>query len=433
MTDIVIRARNLSKRYYLGRSLTGDEALGERFTASLRRKFTREPAEEFLALRDISFEVQSGEVVGVIGNNGAGKSTLLKVLSRITEPTAGSVEIRGRVGSLLEVGTGFHPELTGRENIYLNGVIIGMKKADIRKKFAEIVEFAGVDKFLDTPVKRYSSGMYMRLAFSVAAHLDPDILIIDEVLAVGDAAFQKKCLGKLRDVATQSKRTVLFVSHNLQAVQALCDRVMHLEHGRIVAFGDTRAVVGKYLETTSTAVSGSQHWSHDHPGNADIQLTSIEVKSEDSSNGIYSSSQDLTVEFGFSIPSELPGLRVGFELVTSTGIPVFSTWQSDRAPRGFFQAHPGENRWQCTVSAGLLNAGTYIVLPKIAIGSGAWIVDGGTTVGFEVVLDHGISPYWNSLDASSRPGLIAPILDWKTVSTGDYVLQGYASKDRALP
>ncbi len=397
MNDLAIRAKNLGKLYNLGRSAS------------------READPEFWALKDVSFEVESGQVIGVIGNNGAGKSTLLKVLSRITDPTAGQVEIKGRVGSLLEVGTGFHPELTGRENIYLNGVIIGMKRSDIRKKFAEIVEFAGVENFLDTPVKRYSSGMYMRLAFSVAAHLDPDILIIDEVLAVGDAAFQKKCLGKLRDVATQAKRTVLFVSHNLQAVQALCDRTMHLERGRIAAFGDTRTVVGRYLETTSTALTGSQYWSHDAPGNADIRLESIEVKSNDSSNGIYSSSQNLTVEFGFAAASELPGLRVGFELATTTGITVFSTWQNDPGQGGFLKAHSGTNQWRCTVPAGLLNAGTYLVVPQIAIGQGPWIVNGGATVGFEMVLDHGVSPYWNSLDANSRPGLVAPILDWTII------------------
>lgn len=421
MTGIAIGARELSKRYRVSRSASGDTALGEGVAASLRRRFSRETAAEFWALKGLSFEVERGEVIGIIGNNGAGKSTLLKILSRITEPTGGSVEIRGRIGSLLEVGTGFHPELTGRENIYLNGVMIGMKKADIRKKFAEIVEFAGIEDFLDTPVKRYSSGMYMRLAFSVAAHLDPDILIVDEVLAVGDAAFQKKCLGKLHDVATHSKRTVLFVSHNLQAIQALCDRVMHLEHGRIVAYGETRTVVGQYLESTSNATAGSQYWSHDAPGNADLRLESIQVKSNDSESGIYSSSQDLTIEMGFSVAAELPGLRVGFELATAAGVTVFSTWQSDTASRGLFRAHPGENRWRCTVPAGLLNAGAYAVVPKIGVGGDRWIVNGGATVGFEVVLDHGVSAYWNSLSAATRPGLIAPILDWKTVCARDCV------------
>ncbi|MCU1260526.1 MAG: transporter related [Bryobacterales bacterium] len=423
MSDIVIRARQLSKRYDLGRKGSQDEG----FPSSLRKRFSREAPEEFWALKDISFEVPGGQVIGIIGNNGAGKSTLLKVLSRITEPTGGSVEIRGRVGSLLEVGTGFHPELTGRENIYLNGVIIGMQQADIRKKFADIVEFAGVENFLDTPVKRYSSGMYMRLAFSVAAHLDPDILIIDEVLAVGDASFQKKCLGKLHDVATQSKRTVLFVSHNLQAVQSLCDQVIHLDHGRIVAFGDTRTVVGRYLETTSTAVAGSHYWDHDAPGNDEIRLKSIEVKSSDNSNGIYSSSQDLTVEMGFEVSVDVPGLRVGFDLVTPEGVLIFRTYQTDTVQKGFSRLGIGPNRWRCTLPAGLLNAGVYTVLPKVAIDDTHWIIDGSAGAAFEVVLDHGISPYWNSLDASSRPGLIAPILDWKTVSVParDCVIQGW--------
>lgn len=203
--------------------------------------------EEFWALNDISFDVFSGEVVGIVGGNGAGKSTLLKILSRITEPTRGSVTLRGRVASLLEVGTGFHPELSGRENIFLNGAILGMSRAEIKRKFDEIVAFAEVEKFLDTPVKRYSSGMYVRLAFSVAAHLEPEILVVDEVLAVGDAQFQKKCLGKMQDVSQREGRTVLFVSHNMAAVKSLCTRAICLEKGHIVADGDTDAVLRRYL------------------------------------------------------------------------------------------------------------------------------------------------------------------------------------------
>ncbi|NMC21129.1 MAG: ABC transporter ATP-binding protein [Thermogutta sp.] len=260
MSDIAIRAENLSKKFMLGERLgfkTFRETLQDSLVSPLRRIIRGEknglPAEEKVdndrriwALKDVSFEVKHGEVLGIIGPNGAGKSTLLKILSRITEPTAGYAEIRGRVGSLLEVGTGFHPELTGRENVYLNGSILGMSKAEIRRKFDDIVSFAGVEKFIDTPVKRYSSGMQVRLAFAVAAHLDPEILIIDEVLAVGDAEFQKRCLGKMNEVS-RSGRTVLFVSHNMAAVEGLCTRVLSLDMGRIATDGDPVTAIQTYL------------------------------------------------------------------------------------------------------------------------------------------------------------------------------------------
>ncbi len=251
MSDIAIRVENLSKRYRIGALQQRHDTLRDALVAAFNvGTFERSNVETLWVLRDVSFEVQRGEVVGIIGRNGAGKTTLLKILSRITEPTSGRAEIHGRVGSLLEVGTGFHPELTGRENIYLNGAILGMKKAEIERKFDEIVAFAEIEKFLDTPVKRYSSGMYVRLAFAVAAHLEPEILLVDEVLAVGDAAFQKKCLGKMDDV-TRGGRTVLFVSHNMGAVQHLCGRGLVLESGRIVFEGRTRGAVERYLSSIS--------------------------------------------------------------------------------------------------------------------------------------------------------------------------------------
>ena len=239
-----IRVTNLTKRFRLGTRVRGGLNLSERL-ASLFRRAPQPTNSDFLALKDVSFEVNPGAVVGIIGRNGAGKSTLLKVLSRIVEPTAGRVELRGRVGSLLEVGTGFHPELTGRENVYLNGSVLGMSRREIARSFDAIVAFAGVEQFLDTPVKRYSSGMYVRLAFAVAAHLEPEILIIDEVLAVGDAEFQNKCLGKMREVSAGG-RTVLFVSHNMTAVQNLCSRVVWLRGGQVAADGPTRGVVEAY-------------------------------------------------------------------------------------------------------------------------------------------------------------------------------------------
>ncbi|MDP9159532.1 MAG: ABC transporter ATP-binding protein [Acidobacteriota bacterium] len=293
-SDVVIRAERLGKKYFISH-----EADRERYTAlrdvvprnvkrlfrsafnfSKRKITSGYQQEEFWALKDINFEIQRGDIVGIIGRNGAGKSTLLKILSRITEPSEGRVEIEGRVASLLEVGTGFHLELTGRENIYLNGAILGMSRAEIKRRFDEIVAFADIEKFLDTPVKRYSSGMYMRLAFAVAAHLEPEILIVDEVLAVGDAAFQKKCIGRMGEVAKRG-RTVLFVSHDMRRVTALCHRGILLNSGRVEAMGTMAAVVGKYLEdrgnTEGFADLGGRG---DRSGTGEAVLQSIELLSE---------------------------------------------------------------------------------------------------------------------------------------------------------
>ncbi len=258
MKSVVIRVAQLSKRYEIGVAGSRHDTLRDHFAASVKSLFHRNgkpPSADhrprtFWALRDLSFDVKEGEVVGIIGNNGAGKSTLLKILSRITKPTEGEADIHGRVGSLLEVGTGFHPELTGRENVYLNGAILGMKKTEIERKFDDIVAFADIEKFMDTPVKRYSSGMYVRLAFAVAAHLEPEVLIVDEVLAVGDTAFQKKCVGKLGEAAGHG-RTVMFVSHNMAAVQHLCNRVILLDAGRIAFSGTPGDAIDYYLNSLS--------------------------------------------------------------------------------------------------------------------------------------------------------------------------------------
>ncbi len=254
----VIRAENVGKKYVIRhehpeRYVALRDVLANRvkkifsFPKSLRPERTSVDFEEFWALKDLNFDIQPGDRVGIIGRNGAGKSTLLKILSRITEPSTGRVELNGRVASLLEVGTGFHPELSGRENIFLNGAIMGMSRAEVRRKFDEIVDFSGVEKFLDTPVKRYSSGMYVRLAFAVAAHLEPEILVVDEVLAVGDAEFQKKCLGKMEEVSTREGRTILFVSHNLSVVQTLCEKGIYLKNGEIAATGNIDDLVSAYI------------------------------------------------------------------------------------------------------------------------------------------------------------------------------------------
>jgi lipopolysaccharide transport system ATP-binding protein len=253
--------------------------------------------EEFWALKDVSFEVKRGEVIGIIGKNGAGKSTLLKIVSRITEPTAGRVRLRGRVASLLEVGTGFHPELTGRENIFLNGAILGMTRREIRRKFDEIVAFAEVEKFLDTPVKHYSSGMYVRLAFAVAAHLEPEILIVDEVLAVGDAEFQKKCLGKMDEASKREGRTVILVSHNMSAVNSLCSKGIYLEHGRLQTIGDTKVVVSKYLARTQEGKDGQKTLS-DNQTRKSIFFKSVSILNHDHR---VSTSLDVTQPFNICV------------------------------------------------------------------------------------------------------------------------------------
>lgn len=273
MTDTVIRVENLGKRYLIGhqkqerytalRDVLANKAKGLTRLVNPNAKVASSDMEEFWALKDVSFEVKQGDRVGIIGRNGAGKSTLLKILSRITEPTEGRIKIKGRVASLLEVGTGFHPELTGRENIYLNGAILGMGKQEIRRKFDEIVAFAEVEKFLDTPVKRYSSGMYVRLAFAVAAHLEPEILIVDEVLAVGDAAFQKKCLGKMEDVGKEG-RTVLFVSHNMAAIQKLCSRGIVLKQGKVVLDDFPDRCTYEYFKTSEKPKQKNSFYSVNH-------------------------------------------------------------------------------------------------------------------------------------------------------------------------
>jgi len=278
----MITVKNIGKKYAIGEK-HGYLALRDILVNAAKRPFrifSRTPqlskmnSNEFWALKDISFNVQRGEVVGIIGNNGAGKSTLLKILSQITPPTTGEVRLKGRVGSLLEVGTGFHPELTGRENIYLNGAILGMSKEEIRRKFNEIVAFSGIERFIDTPVKRYSSGMQVRLAFAVAAHLEPEILIVDEVLAVGDAEFQKKCLGKMEEVTNQDGRTILFVSHNLAAVKKLCKRVIWIEHGAVKADGDPGAIISAYLKRSAEHSFVDLKNRVDRKGNGKVKVNS---------------------------------------------------------------------------------------------------------------------------------------------------------------
>jgi lipopolysaccharide transport system ATP-binding protein len=327
MSDPVIRVEGLGKKYIIGHQRNGSDGLRHRLndflTGPLRRirnsqSETRNPkSEEFWALKNVSFDVNQGEVVGIIGRNGAGKSTLLKILSRITEPTEGRVRIRGRVASLLEVGTGFHPELTGRENVFLNGAILGMSREEIKRKFDEIVAFAEVEKFLDTPVKRYSSGMYVRLAFAVAAHLEPEILIVDEVLAVGDEAFQKKCLGKMDKVA-QEGRTVFFVSHNMPSIRRLCTSVILLSDGRLVRRGSADSVIGEYLRENSTIRSVIELADSDHAIQSPLKVRTVEVlNSKGAPSDIIFFGEDIFIKLTVQAEAPMPNVRVGIGIHTN--------------------------------------------------------------------------------------------------------------------
>ncbi len=359
----IIEVNNLYKKYRIGEkqryyslrdSVVSTASKIKRILAPRIPPKAREVG-EFWALKDISFKVMPGEVMGIIGRNGAGKSTLLKILSRITPPTKGEVILRGRVASLLEVGTGFHPELTGRENIYLNGAILGMKRAEINDKFDEIVEFAEIPKFLDTPVKHYSSGMYMRLAFAIAAHLEPEILLVDEVLAVGDAQFQKKCLGKMKDVSKQG-RTVLFVSHNMQAIQTLCKNTVLLENGKINDFGPTDKVVVNYLNTGfgNTMI---RTWDNikNAPGNRFIRIKSAKIiDSLNSKNNVFTVRTPLSIKFEFwnLTPAKI---NLSLALWSIAGECIFNV-ASDLKVLG-----KGLYKSVCNIPADLLNDNTYYI------------------------------------------------------------------------
>jgi lipopolysaccharide transport system ATP-binding protein len=428
MNHPAIRVENLGKLYRIGsareRNKTFREAMTNTFAAPwryMKNTLHKQPVTEgeksdyIWALKEVSFEVKRGEVVGIIGRNGAGKSTLLKILSRITEPTEGRIVMRGRIGSLLEVGTGFHSELTGEENIYLSGTILGMSSDEISRKFDEIVAFAEMGKFIHTPVKHYSSGMYMRLAFAVAAHLEPEILMIDEVLAVGDSKFQKKCLGKMGDVANEG-RTVLFVSHNMAAVQSLCKTVIELESGHIVQSGDSRSVVSRYLANSGTITSEMIWNEQSTPGNDAIRLNTVRAYAEaENDGGVYQSGQDIYIEMRFSANKNPSDLCVGFDLLTPQGETVLRSYQTDLPAQQWLSLKQGQNVWRCRIPGGLLNGGIYHVCPRIGVHNLYWIVYLDSVVQFEVVLGHGISPLWNSLDRRSRPGTIAPILQWQAM------------------
>lgn len=418
MSDVVIQADNLSKCYRIGgqRQAYGTlrDTIATAVQASVNALRGRESANartDFWALRGVSFEVIRGQVLGVIGPNGAGKSTLLKILSRITRPTAGRAIVRGRVGSLLEVGTGFHPELTGRENIYLNGAILGMTKGAIDRKFNEIVAFAGLELFLDTPVKRYSSGMYMRLGFAIAAHLEPAILIVDEVLAVGDAAFQKKCLGTMGKVA-QEGRTVLFVSHNMVAVQSLCNRVIWLERGHIAAEGQPTRVVTEYLQTSISSLT-QQVWDDcaTAPGNDQVRLHRVCLRPhEGKPSDPITMRTPVVIEFQFWNLVEGAYLDLNFQLITSQGIIAFASsptddsgWRGRPFPSGLIAS-------KCLIPGDLLIAGQYRVLFTITQDAHHVVYQHADALVFEVQDAPELRGGWYG----EMVGTVRPLLQWKT-------------------
>jgi lipopolysaccharide transport system ATP-binding protein len=428
MSDLAIRVEDLGKLYRLGKrerykalrdTLTDLMIAPWRAARSILRVGESNSSESgenssIWALKDLSFEVRHGEVVGVIGRNGAGKSTLLKILSRITEPTEGSARIRGRVGSLLEVGTGFHPELTGRENIYLSGAILGMHRQEIERKFDEIIAFAEVERFVDTPVKHYSSGMYLRLAFAVAAHLEPEILLVDEVLAVGDAAFQKKSLGKMSDVAKQG-RTVLFVSHNMPSITMLCTRALLLSEGHLVQDDEASRVVGYYLSSESKQAQAKawQDWRH-APGSELIRLRSARIMNLQEQMGTAFRMDDpIRIELTYWLLK--PGLEtnVGYHLYNSQGILVFVAMDLHdpecATPKG-----EGIYKSVCEIPGGFLNQGNYWIDAAVSLAATnrpEVFVKG--VAGFEVS-DVGPSEVRGRFVGPWSVGVLRPKLNWKT-------------------
>lgn len=385
-----IKIENLGKRYQIGKSLNGNPSFQEQLKDLVVGPFQRlgralkgehlVRTEDFWALKDVSFEVRPGEVVGIIGRNGAGKSTLLKILSRITEPTTGQVTINGRVASLLEVGTGFHPELTGRENVYLNGSILGMTKTEIDAKFDQIVDFSGIEKFLDTPVKRYSSGMYVRLAFSVAAHLDPEILIVDEVLAVGDAEFQKKCLGKMEFVSSQG-RTVLFVSHNLPTISKLCSRGILLDNGSIITDSTAETAVQRYIIKQESITGIPLRERRDRSGDGRFRFVDAWVEDDSGrrcETVLAGSRVAFVLEYQLQLPSAIHSIELGVAIVTRDGTQLIDMNNQHSGRMEPLGTSP-EGQFRCVVEHLPLNVGEYVyhVWAKSPLGREDFVIDAG--------------------------------------------------------
>lgn len=422
MTRYSVEVNNIGKRYRIGVSAKQYNTLRDTITglvhnpkSRLHQKMTDDNS--FWALKDVTFNVEEGKAIGIIGRNGAGKSTLLKILSRVTEPTEGSAHIRGRVGSLLEVGTGFHPELTGRENIYLNGAILGMKRSEIDKKLDEIIAFSEVEKFVDTPVKRYSSGMYLRLAFAVAAHLDPEILVVDEVLAVGDAEFQRKCLGKMSDVANQG-RTVLFVSHNMSAIMRLTDQTVVLERGRVVMQAPTAEAVDYYL-SQGYSQEGEHVWKDDEieKNPAPFHPISIRILSENNKvSDTVRSTEEFYIEFEYSLDEDITGLRVGFYIISTRGEFVLTSFDVDDAEKfeTYSTRKAGKYISRCKIPSDFLNEGRFVVGVNASIFKIRTYFHDEQALVFNVNATGAPGTQWPEI----RTGLIRPRLEWDIVSKG---------------
>lgn len=407
----VIEAERVSKRYQLGARTAGYDTLRGAISSALRPGSRSRANDHVWALSDVDLQVDEGQSVGVIGANGAGKTTLLKLLTHIAEPTSGVIRHRGRIGALLEVGTGFHPELTGRENAYLNGAVLGMRKAEIDRKFDAIVAFSGIEPFIDTPVKRYSAGMHMRLAFAVAAHLEPEILVVDEVLAVGDVAFQRKCLGKMDEVAKQG-RTVLFVSHNMTAIESLCDRVCWIEHGRVAEDGPPGDVIARYLRSV-VGRKTSRVWTDlaGAPGNEWVRLRSARVYPRGGAP-----SDPITVRTPFVLEFEYENLKadtslnLSLHLYSAGGVLVLNavpvhegTWYGQSYPAGRF-------RDRCYVPGDLLNDGTYRVELLVVRDRSMVLHQDSEILEFEV-LDVADS---SGVFEGEWSGVVRPRLEWQT-------------------
>jgi lipopolysaccharide transport system ATP-binding protein len=420
MSDVAIRVQNLTKLYRIGAKEHAPRTLGQTARSLVTapfdylRRMSRPPTEEetLWALRDVSFEVNRGEVVGIIGRNGAGKSTLLKILSRITEPTSGRAEIHGRVASLLEVGTGFHPELTGRENIYLNGAILGMKRTEINRKFDEIVAFAEIERFLDTPVKRYSSGMYVRLAFAVAAHLEPEILVIDEVLAVGDAAFQKKCLGKMGDVAKEG-RTVLFVSHNMATVQRLCPRTILVSSGSLVMDGPSAETIASYVyekDEEEEFPSQREFEACSAPGDEFVRLRRVRLLPTDVvTKSSFDMDEEFSVEINYQVLKPISNFHLYIRVHTHDGVLAFCSadWDGGEDLQSSHR-YPGQYVGRFIIPPHLLNRGSYMLSVLGVIPSVRVLFQESPVLMWRIDSRGGVG----GVESAERQGIIRPLLRW---------------------
>ena len=412
-----VDVNHIGKRYRIGVSTRQYNTLRDTLSGliqnpkqRLHQKMT--DSNSFWALKDVSFKVEEGKAIGIIGRNGAGKSTLLKILSRVTEPTEGSAVIRGRVGSLLEVGTGFHPELTGRENIFLNGAILGMKRTEIEKKLDEIIAFSEVEKFVDTPVKRYSSGMYLRLAFAVAAHLDPEILVVDEVLAVGDAEFQRKSLGKMSDVANQG-RTVLFVSHNMSAIMRLTEETIVLERGKVAMQAPTSEAVDYYL-SQGYSQEGEHEWKDDEFDKNPAPFHPIRIKVISNSGHVSDtvrSTEPFTIELEYTLDEEITGLRVGFYIISTRGEFILTSFDVDDPIKfeTFSTRKPGRYISRCMIPADFLNEGRFVVGVNASIFKIRTYFHDEQALVFNVNGTGAPGTQW----PEPRTGLIRPRLNWE--------------------